>query len=201
MTTRQVRAPAMSPDDRRRAIVEAVIPLLAEHGSSVTTRQMAEAAGVAEGTIFNAFPDKCALMYEAVKVTMDPDPVRRGLAAIDHGTTFDEQLRAATVIMLRRLENVIALMPVLRTMRPDGRKGTGPPPFVAEADAVIVSALTELFERHRSVIRFTPARAAVVFRGLIYATGHLAMSGAERLTVDEIVGVLQSGIVHQSEAG
>ena len=74
MTTRQVRAPAMSPDDRRRAIVEAVIPLLAEHGSTVTTRQMAEAAGVAEGTIFNVFPDKCALMYEAVKVTMDPSP-------------------------------------------------------------------------------------------------------------------------------
>jgi AcrR family transcriptional regulator len=189
----------MSPDDRRRAILEAVIPLLAEHGSTVTTRQMAEAAGVAEGTIFNVFPDKCALMYEAVKVTMDPAPVKRELAAIDHETTFDEQLRTATGIMLRRLENVMALMAVMRTM-PDGRRPAGPPPFVAEANAVIVTALTELFKRHRSVLRFTPARAAVAFRGLIYATGYLAMSGADRLTVDEIVGVLQSGIVRQGEA-
>ena len=185
----------MSTDDRRRAIVEAVIPLLAEHGPTVTTRQMAEAAGVAEGTIFNVFPDKCALMYEAVKVTMDPVPVKQELANIDHHTSLDQQLRSATAIMLRRLENVIALMAVLRTIRSDGRKGSGPPPFVAEADAVIVSALTELFEHHRSLLRLTPDRAAVVFRGLIFATGHLAISGAERLTVDEIVSVLQSGIV------
>ena len=45
----------MSSDNRRRAIVEAITPLLIEHGGGVTTRQMAEAAGIAEGTIFPSF--------------------------------------------------------------------------------------------------------------------------------------------------
>jgi AcrR family transcriptional regulator len=47
----------MAPDDRRRAIVAAVVPLLLEHGDDVSTRQIADAAGIAEGTIFRVFPD------------------------------------------------------------------------------------------------------------------------------------------------
>lgn len=191
----------MSPDDRRRAIVDAVIPLLTEHGATVTTRQMAEAAGVAEGTIFRVFPDKCALIHEAVKVTMDPGPAQRELASIDPGSPFDEQLRRATRIMLRRLQEIIALMTVLRTMPPaEGKQTTGPPPFIAEANAAIVKALTKLFERHRSELRITPARAAVVFRGLIFATGHPGTTNAEKLTIDEIVSVLLTGIAQRGEA-
>ena len=64
----------MSSDNRRRAIVEAITPLLIEHGGGVTTRQMAEAAGIAEGTIFRVFSDKCALIHEAIKSGMDPRP-------------------------------------------------------------------------------------------------------------------------------
>ena len=59
------RAAPMAPDDRRRAIVDAVVPLLLEHGGDVTTRQIAEAAGIAEGTIFRVFPDKPALLMAA----------------------------------------------------------------------------------------------------------------------------------------
>ncbi|MCU1430433.1 MAG: DNA-binding transcriptional regulator, AcrR family, partial [Actinomycetia bacterium] len=36
-------------------IVAATLPLLLEHGDRVTSRQIAEAAGIAEGTIFRAF--------------------------------------------------------------------------------------------------------------------------------------------------
>jgi hypothetical protein len=35
------RAAPMAPDERRRAIVDVVLPLLLEHGSDVTTRQIA----------------------------------------------------------------------------------------------------------------------------------------------------------------
>ena len=66
----RLRAEPLAPDDRRRAIVEAVIPLLVERGATATTRQMAEAAGIAEGTIFRVFPDKAALIHEAVRVSL-----------------------------------------------------------------------------------------------------------------------------------
>ncbi|HUO45747.1 MAG TPA: helix-turn-helix domain-containing protein, partial [Acidimicrobiia bacterium] len=62
MSSKKARAEPLAPEDRRQAIVEAVIPLLVERGASVTTREMAEAAGIAEGTIFRVFPDKCALI-------------------------------------------------------------------------------------------------------------------------------------------
>jgi AcrR family transcriptional regulator len=186
----------MSPVDRRQAIVEAVIPLLFKQGASVTTRQMAEAAGVAEGTIFKVFPDKYALIHEAVKVVSDPATALRDLAAIDLGSPFEDQLRLSAAILLRRLEDVVALMAVLRTMpSSDATPQVGLPPFLAEANAAIVASLTTIFESHRDILRLPPRRAAVMFRGLLFAAGHLAATVGERLTVDEIVSVIHSGIV------
>ena len=52
------RASAMPAEERRTAIIEAVRPLLAEYGESVTSKQIAAAAGIAEGTIFRVFADK-----------------------------------------------------------------------------------------------------------------------------------------------
>ena len=77
----------MAPDDRRRAIVDAVVPLLLEHGDAVTTRQIAEAAGIAEGTIFRVFPDKPALLLAAAEETMDPATARGELTAALEGLT------------------------------------------------------------------------------------------------------------------
>ena len=56
------RAQPMTPDDRRAMIAEQAIPLFIEFGSSLTTRQLAEHLGIAEGTIFRAFGDKDALV-------------------------------------------------------------------------------------------------------------------------------------------
>ena len=80
------RASAMSPDDRRSSIVAATLPLLLEHGEMATTRQIAEAAGVAEGTIFRAFADKDELIAAVVEAAMDREPLEAALAAIDRRT-------------------------------------------------------------------------------------------------------------------
>ena len=45
MTTKTGRAKPLSPEQRRTAILDAVIPLLVERGATVTTAEMAEAAG------------------------------------------------------------------------------------------------------------------------------------------------------------
>jgi AcrR family transcriptional regulator len=65
------RAAPLSADERRDAIIDVVVPLLLEHGRDVSTRQIAEAAGIAEGTIFRVFPDKAALWTATAERTLD----------------------------------------------------------------------------------------------------------------------------------
>jgi AcrR family transcriptional regulator len=192
---KHTRAEPLAADDRRRAIIEAVIPLLTEHGAAVTTKQMAEAAGIAEGTIFRVFPDKHALIHEAVRFSMDPAPVRDGLAEIDPEAPIEVQLTEAARIVLERFEEVIALITALRTRpSPDSKLPAGPPPFVAEANTAINESLTELFERHRDQLRIEPARAAIAFQGLIFASAHPIFSRDGKLDVSEIVDLLLSGV-------
>ncbi len=65
------RAPALSPEDRRASLVEVTIPLLREHGVAVTTKQVAEAAGIAEGTVFRAFGTKDELVQACATAVFD----------------------------------------------------------------------------------------------------------------------------------
>ena len=67
----------MSADDRRTALIEATLPLLLEHGRTVTSKQIAEAAGVAEGTIFRVFDSKDDLITAALDHAFDMRAVPR----------------------------------------------------------------------------------------------------------------------------
>jgi len=196
VNSRQHRAEPLAPDDRRRAIIKAVLPLLVAEGPGVTTRQLAAAAGIAEGTIFRVFPDKHALIHEAIKVSMDPAPVQQALSEIHSEATLQEQMTEAARILIERFDEVIALVSSLRNAPPIGpNRPPGPPPFIAEANTAINHSLTELFERHEGVLRIKPARAAALFRGLVFASVHPAFGPTERQNVNEIVDVLISGII------
>ena len=68
------------------------MPLLLERGAKVSTRQIAEVAGIAEGTIFGVFPDKDAVVQAVLQAALDPEPTDRELAAIDRSLPFEDQL-------------------------------------------------------------------------------------------------------------
>lgn len=74
------RARPMGRDERRAAIALATVPLLEVHGAQVSTRQIAVAAGVAEGTLFRAFDDKVEILTAAAERALDPTA---GVAEID----------------------------------------------------------------------------------------------------------------------
>mgnify|MGYP002138799000 CR=1 FL=1 len=85
----------MPPEQRRAAIIEATIPLLQEQGTGLTTKQVAEAAGVAEGTIFRVFDSLQDLIEAMLAVDIwcgevkthleaEADPQVRHLGAITH---------------------------------------------------------------------------------------------------------------------
>lgn len=89
------RAPRMAPEDRRAALVEATIPLLLVHGSTVSTMNIAEAAGVAEGTIFRAFPDKDALVVACLAHVSSAQPFRERLERVPVTTPLAERVLIA----------------------------------------------------------------------------------------------------------
>lgn len=202
MPTRHERAEPLPADDRRRAIVEAVIPLFLEKGPAVTTREMAEAAGIAEGTIFRVFPDKSSVIHDAVKAGMDPDQIRQAIAAIPPTTPLADQLEAAARILVERSERVTALIGVLRA---SGSHSDGPPAgarrYVMDANTAILDALTTMFERNRSEIRVSPRHAAIAFRGFVFATAHPLVSSDEKPSLQESVEVLMNGIAAPTKNG
>src|SRR3954454_19055199 len=94
-TTTRRRAAALPVDERRSMIIEATIPLLLEHGDMVTTRQIADAAGIAEGTIFRAFADKDELLAAVIEAALDPAPLERALDTIDPSLPLSEIVTSA----------------------------------------------------------------------------------------------------------
>ena len=60
-----MRARRLNCEERKQAIVKAVLPVFARHGfANTTTRQLARAAGVSEALIYKHFPSKETLYAE-----------------------------------------------------------------------------------------------------------------------------------------
>jgi AcrR family transcriptional regulator len=198
----------MAPDERRRAIIDVVVPLLLEHGDAVTTRQIAEAAGIAEGTIFRVFPDKSALLMAAAEETMNPSAGRDELQAALAGVTdLREQVLVTTRSLHARSEKVVAVMIALRGLLmaagPEAHKKHpgGPPEFIRNAHRDLLDRLTEVFEPHEAELSVPPRTAALLLRTLVLGLRHPGSDQEQSLTPEQIADALLDGIRTTSPRG
>lgn len=177
-----VRAQALPAEERRSAIIAAALPLLLERGANVTSRQIAEAAGVAEGTLFAVFGDKEAIVRAALDAALDPGPTERAIAAIDAGLPFEEQLTEAVRVMQQRLSNIWRLV---STVGDTAKPRSTPPDF---------PALTRLLASHQPLIRTDAATAAQHLRALTLAASHPVLTAGQPMAPSAIVELLLDGI-------
>ncbi len=108
----------MAPEDRREAIVCAARPLLIEHGRAATTKQIADAAGVAEGTIFRVFPTKEELVEAVLDAEADTGEFLEQLDRIDLDQPLRERLVDFVSLLQQRFIGIFALMTALAVPRP-----------------------------------------------------------------------------------
>src|SRR3954453_20774541 len=93
------RAAALPPAERREALIAATLPLVLEHGTDISTRLIAEAAGVAEGTIFRVFPSKDDLIEAVVSSAFDPSSLVEAIGRLDRSLPLADRLVAAVQLM------------------------------------------------------------------------------------------------------
>jgi AcrR family transcriptional regulator len=171
----------MPPEARRAAIIEAVRPLLIESGERITSREIADAAGIAEGTIFRVFADKNELIEAAVEAALDPEPFERAVRAIDTTLPLRERLIAVVELSQRRSKDIWRLVSSL------------PPALAVPRPLSVSAAIRELFESVKQDLRVDPDAAAGMLRALTLAMTH-PMLAAEPADPDDIVDVVLHGI-------
>ena len=208
------RAASLSREDRRQAILDVVIPLIVERGGEVSTREIAAAAGIAEGTIFRVFPDKRSLVLAAAEEAINPaDGQQQFELALADVATLREQVVVVAEQVLARMHLVMAVMVAVRPHLvaeherhhaggdDGGGEGprVGPPPFVARAQEDLHRRLVTLFDAHRDELRVEPTVAAVALRSLIFGASRPELGLAPALGPDQIADLVLLGVGRSGE--
>jgi AcrR family transcriptional regulator len=167
-------------------IIDAVIPLLLDYGADVTSRQIAEAAGVAEGTVFRAFGDKESLIRAAVERYLESSPIRQPLTDINPGLALEDKIRAAVVILQARFRGVFRMVSIL---------GEHPHPRSAHDRKNMAALFSSLFEPDLDQLNIPPERVAKLLRWICFASSLPPFNDGEYYTPDELTDMVLYGIV------
>jgi len=201
----RVRAAALPLEERRSAIVAATLPLFLDQGGAVTTREIAQAAGIAEGTIFRVFPDKKSLLMAAAEEAINPSG---GQELFDKAMADVTDLRDQIVLSAQRvLDRMLLTMSVMVAVRPhliqafhedpESKKHMGPPAFVLKAQEDLHRRLTRLFEPHRGELAVEPDVPATALRSLIFGASRPELGMKAVLTADQIADIVLGGVLRR----
>jgi AcrR family transcriptional regulator len=191
------RAAPLPPDERRAALIAATEPLLEKFGREVSTRQIAEAANVAEGTIFRAFATKDALIDAVLEDVFDVQRTCDELQRIDLALDLETRMVAAVAVLQTRLRRMFALFHSMRLgPRPDQ------PDFRARQhrdNERLNDGIARLLEPEHDRLRVSPDEAANSLRAVTFALTHPLVGNDRHPRPEEIVDLVLHGITVEAK--
>ena len=190
------RAAPLPLDERRAALIAATEPLLERFGRDVSTRQIAEAAGVAEGTIFRAFATKEELIDAVIEDAFDTQRTCDELALVDPGLSLEERLTVAVTILQERLRRIFALFGSLR-LRKEAHDHDS---FRAKQQAdyeLINHAIASLITPDQDRLRLDVREAASALRTITFSITHPMLGDPRLIEPQQIVDLVLYGICRQ----
>jgi AcrR family transcriptional regulator len=188
--------------DRGRAtrarLIEATRTVVRDVGyAHASTRAIAQAAGVAEGTIYRHFPDKASLFFAtilesnaSVVAWVTTLPERAGAGTVE-GNLADAAVRLAGLSdQIIPLELAVAADPELAAQRRQAMAAAGPslPPGPPEAVAAYLAA-----EQRLGRVRpdLDPQEAARVLLGALFALGAMPATGDDGPDPDRVASAVR----------
>ncbi len=185
----------MPAAERRLAIMSVTERLLVERGSDVSTREIAEAAGIAEGTIYRVFATKDAIIDAIFIDAFDTDSDWVKLAAV-RCDDLETCLVELVALLKKRIERILALFGAVGFRQPAGA------PPIQEQRQRGYAAIADLLRPHADKLRTSPEDTARLLHGLVLSMVHPMLTDRPMDDPREIVNLALRGIGRgQAEAG
>jgi AcrR family transcriptional regulator len=177
----------MSPEDRRAMIAEQAIPLFIEQGASLSTRQLADHLGIAEGTIFRAFGDKDALVRAAVRAFFDRAEAHLSTGIVDASLPLEEKVARLVKGARAHARGVFAMLSLLDPAEAGE--------YIARArSGAFEAAIAKAFAPDAASLGVAPDRVAALLRIAVIAASAPPHHQHSALDDDELVQFTLYGI-------
>jgi len=197
--TPTTRARPLRPDERRADIIAAVTPLLIEHGGAVTSRQLADAAGVAEGTVFRAFGDKDSLIRAALDAHRDPALLWSELDGIDAERDAATAITRILALLTDRLSVIVPLSIAVHRIRPapDEAERERHHDQLQQRSRELTEHIAGVLQPHASSLAASPEVVAGYLRMVATAAAMPHLHPGDDTSVGEIAALVLDGVVRR----
>ncbi len=168
----------------------------------MSTREIAQAAGVAEGTIFRAFETKHDLIHATIHTALMPDAAITRIAELPDGQTLVDRVAAIIDVLRDEIHRTRSLF--AHFVRPTGQPAEGPPrpPFGGirppfnphETKNRLNAAVAVALQPYSGELAVSTAFATNLLSALAFASSFTLTEGEPTISSEELSDVVLHGI-------